>query len=53
MGYKFYSLEYKPVSLTRGKIRLISNVDFNLRFLPMFILRKSAAYFSVNYFKNV
>ena len=53
MGYKFYALEYKPVTLTRGKIRLISNVDFKLKFLPMFILRKSAAYFGVNYFRSM
>lgn len=53
LEYKFFIVEYIPVSRTRAKIRLASKVDMKLNFLPQFILHKSARTFAFDYFKNI
>ena len=46
-------MEYTPVTETRGRIRLATNVNMRLGFLPMFIINKSCRIFAFDYFKNV
>ena len=53
LDYKFFMLEYKPISKTRGNIKMASCVDMNLEFIPKFILNKTARIFAFDYFKNM
>ena len=46
-------MEYTPVTEIRGKIRLATNVNMRLGFLPMFIINKSCRIFAFDYFKNI
>ena len=53
LEYKFFIIEYIPVGKNRAKVRLASNVDLKLNFLPKFILSISARKFAFDYFKNI
>lgn len=53
LEYKFYIIEYVPVTLTKAKIRLAVKVDMKLNFLPQFIINISARKFAFDYFKNI
>lgn len=53
LEYKFYIIEYCPISATRGKVRLATNIDMKISFLPLFIINKSLRIFSFDYFKNI
>ena len=53
LNYKFFLLEYKPVSETRGLIKMASCVDLKMNFLPKFVLNKTARMFAFDYFKNM
>ena len=53
LEYKFFIVEYKPVSKTRAKIRLASKIDMKMNYLPLWILNKSARIFAFDYFKNI
>jgi hypothetical protein len=41
------------VSTTKGKIRLATNVNMGLNFLPLFVINKSCRIFAFDYFKNI
>ena len=53
LEYKFFIVEYKPVSKHRAKIRLASKIDMKMNYLPLWILNKSARIFAFDYFKNI
>lgn len=53
LEYKFFIVEYTPISKTRAKVRLASKVDMKLNFLPQFIINMSARKFAFDYFKNI
>jgi hypothetical protein len=53
LEYKFYIIEYCPIAHNRGKVRLATNIDMKLNFLPMFVINKSLRIFSFDYFKNL
>lgn len=53
MEYKFFIVEYIPITKERARVRLASRVDMKLNFLPQFILNASARKFAFNYFKNI
>ena len=53
LEYKFYIMEYTPISQTRGRVRLATNVNMGLAFLPLFVVNKSCRVFAFDYFKNV
>lgn len=53
LEYKFYIMEYIPVGSNRGKIRLATNIDMKLGFLPMFVINKSLRIFAFDYFSNL
>jgi hypothetical protein len=53
LEYKFFIVEYIPLSNGRAKIRLASKIDMKMNFLPLFILNKSARIFAFDYFKNI
>jgi hypothetical protein len=46
-------LEYNPISISRGKIKMTSCVDLKLNFMPKFILDKTARIFAFDYFRNM
>ncbi len=50
LDYKFYIMEYTPVTMNRGRIRLATNVNMKLGFLPMFIINKTCRIFAFDYF---
>lgn len=50
LSYKFYIMEYIPLSANRGKIRLATNVNMKLGFLPFFIINKTCRIFAFDYF---
>jgi hypothetical protein len=39
--------------MTRGKIRLATNVNMGLNFLPLFVINQSCRMFAFDYFKNI
>lgn len=45
--YNFFLIEYKPLTATKGRVRIASNVDLKMNYLPNFIL--SLASRKVNY----
>ena len=53
LEYKFFIVEYTPISKKRSKIRLGSKIDMKMNYLPLFILNKSARIFAFDYFKNI
>lgn len=53
LSYKFYIMEYIPVGINRGKIRLATNIDMRLGFLPMFVINKTLRIFAFDYFSNL
>jgi len=53
LEYKFFIVEYIPLTKKRAQIRLASKIDMKLNFLPLFILNKSARIFAFDYFKNI
>jgi hypothetical protein len=53
LEYKFFIVEYLPLTKQRAKIRLSSKIDMKMNFLPLFILNKSARIFAFDYFKNI
>lgn len=53
LEYIFFIVEYIPITKTRAKVRLASQVDMKLNYLPQFILNMSARKFAFDYFKNV
>lgn len=53
LEYKFFIVEYIPVSKGRAKIRLASKVDMKMNYLPLFIINKSARIFAFDYFRNI
>ena len=53
LQYKFYIIQYTPLSERKGKMRLATNVNMQLGFLPMFIINKSCRTFAFDYFKNM
>ena len=53
LEYKFFIVEYIPVTKYRAKIRLASKIDMKMNYLPLFILNKSARIFAFDYFKNI
>jgi hypothetical protein len=53
LEYKFYIMEYVPVTEGHGRIRLATNIDMKMGFLPMFVLNKTLRIFSFDYFENL
>lgn len=53
LEYKFFIVEYIPLTKDRAKIRLSSKIDMKMNYLPLFILNKSARIFAFDYFKNI
>lgn len=53
LEYKFFIVEYLPLTKQRAKIRLSSKIDMKMNYLPLFILNKSARIFAFDYFKNI
>ena len=53
LEYKFFIVEYIPITKERARVRLASRIDMKLNFLPQFILNHSARKFAFNYFKNI
>ena len=53
LEYKFFIVEYIPITKERARVRLASKVDMKLNFLPQFIINMSARKFAFNYFKNI
>lgn len=53
LSYKFYIMEYSPIGPCRGKIRLATNIDMRIGFLPLFIINKSLRIFAFDYFNNL
>ena len=53
LEYKFFIVEYLPISKERAKIRLASKIDMKMNYLPLFLLNKSARIFAFDYFKNI
>lgn len=53
LEYKFFIVEYIPITKERARVRLASKVDMKLNFLPQFILNMSARKFAFDYFKNI
>lgn len=49
----YFCLDYKPLSRTRASIKLVTKADFKLTFLPLWILQRSARYFTFNYFEKI
>lgn len=47
------SIEYKPLSVGRGLIRMCVNVDMNIKFIPTFILESSSKTFCHDLFSNL
>jgi hypothetical protein len=52
LDYKYYILEYIPLTKTRGKINMVSSIDLKMDYLPVFIINKTARIFSFDYMKN-
>ena len=46
-------MEYVPLTPTRGRITLATNVNMRLSFLPLFVINKTCRTFAFDYFKNV
>lgn len=46
-------MEYVPIGENRGRVRLSTNIDLKLGFLPLFIINKSCRIFAFDYFKNL
>ena len=46
-------MEYVPLTPTRGKITLATNVNMRLSFLPLFVINKTCRVFAFDYFKNI
>lgn len=46
-------MEYTPLTANRGKIRLATNVNMRLGFLPFFIINKTCRIFAFDYFENL
>lgn len=53
LEYKFFIVEYLPLTKQRARIRLSSKIDMKMNYLPLFILNKSARIFAFDYFKNI
>jgi hypothetical protein len=39
--------------MSRGKIRLSTNINLKMGFLPLFVINKSCRVFAFDYFKNI
>lgn len=50
LEYKFYIMEYIPIGPSRGKIRLGTNINLRLGFLPFFIINKTCRIFAFDFF---
>ena len=46
-------MEYIPIGRNRGKIRLATNIDMKIGFLPLFVINKSLRIFAFDYFENL
>ena len=53
LEYKYFIVEYTPISIDKGKVRIASKVDMNMKLIPQFILKASAVKFGYDYFDNV
>ena len=53
LEYKFFIVEYIPITKERAKVRLASKVDMKLNYLPQFIINISARKFAFDYFTNI
>lgn len=49
----YFCIDYKPITKTRASIRLVTKADFKLTFLPLWILQRSARYFTFTYFEKI
>ena len=51
--YKFYIMEYVPVGFNRGRIKLATNIDMKIGFLPLFVINKSLRIFAFDFFEKL
>lgn len=53
LRYKYFAIEYTPVSMDRAKVRIASKVDMQMSYAPQFLLKSSAVTFGLDYFNNI
>lgn len=53
LNYKCISIEYKPLSISHGLIRMYFNADMSIKFIPTFILESSSKKFCHDLFNNM
>lgn len=49
----YFCLEYIPISKSKAQVRIVTKANFQLTFLPLFILTLTARNFTFDYFKNI
>jgi len=53
LNYKYFVIEYTPVSTTEGWIKLALNIDMKLRGVPMFLLDFGCRNFGFDFISNI
>lgn len=53
LDYKYFIIEYTPISINRARVKMASKVDMHMKFIPQFILKSSALKFGYDYFNNI
>ena len=46
-------MEYVPIGFNRGRIKLATNIDMKIGFLPLFVINKSLRIFAFDFFEKL
>ena len=53
LDYKYFIVEYIPITLDRARVKIASKVDMHMNLIPQFIVKASALKFGYDYFYNI
>jgi len=53
LDVKYFCIDYKPISKNRAVIRTVTKADFKLKYMPLFILQRTARTFTFDWFKGL